>query len=345
MHKYGFIIAALLLACSCTREDDAQQVAAEDPRIQELLKVPTSFPPIPFPEDNAFSLSRWELGQRIFFDPALSRDGSIACVSCHSPHLAFSDSVAFSLGVEHRIGVRNAPSLANVGYLPYFLRDGSVPNLERQVLVPIDDVNEFDHNIVLIVERLKKLPGYEEMSQAAYERPLDAFSVTRALATFQRTLISGNSTYDQAERGEIALDAEERLGQDLFFSDRTSCTTCHGSFLFTTGGLENNGLYAEYHDPGRYRLTLDSHDIGRMKVPSLRNVAYTAPYMHDGSLATLDEVVEHYNRGGAGHFNQHPAVRPLHLNAEEVKALVRFLETLSDESFVSNALYRPTQEP
>ena len=166
-----------------------EKFRVEEAKSSRLI-TPEGFPAVDFPEDNAFSNARWELGKRLFFDPILSIDSSISCGSCHKPSLAFSDAVAFSPGVFNRPGVRNTPTLANVAYHPYFLREGSVPTLEMQVLVPIQEHNEFSHNIVAIAEQLNWQPSYVQQSQEAYGRNPDAFVITRAIATFQRTLLS-----------------------------------------------------------------------------------------------------------------------------------------------------------
>ena len=166
-----------------------EKFRVEEAKSSRLI-TPAGFPAVDFPEDNAFSNARWELGKRLFFDPILSIDSSISCGSCHKPSLAFSDAVAFSPGVFNRPGVRNTPTLANVAYHPYFLREGSVPTLEMQVLVPIQEHNEFSHNIVAIAEQLNWQPSYVQQSQEAYGRNPDAFVITRAIATFQRTLLS-----------------------------------------------------------------------------------------------------------------------------------------------------------
>jgi len=261
-----------------------------------VLVIPSGFPEMEFPENNAFSMDRWKLGKKLFFENMLSRDSSTSCGSCHQPGLAFSDDIKTSPGVQNRPGVRNAPTLANVGYHPYYTREGGVPTLEMQVLVPIQEHNEFDFNIVDISERLKNDSSYQQMSQKAYGRDLNYFSLVRAIATFERTLISGNSPFDvyQQTGNASALSGSEKEGMDLFFSTRTNCSNCHGGFDFTNYAFENNGLYESYADPGRMRLTGNSEDSARFKIPTLRNIAITAPYMHDGSMATLTEVIEHY---------------------------------------------------
>ena len=303
-------------------------------------EVPAGFPPVIFPDDNGYTEERWALGKKLFFDPILSLDSSISCASCHLPEYGFSDNRSLSPGILNRPGVRNAPSLANVAYHPYFLREGSVPTLEMQVLVPIQEENEFAHNIVDIAAQLNRDSTYVAMSLAAYNRPPDAFTITRALATFERTLISGNSPYDQfVTLGKTdALSEEEQAGMALFFSDRLQCSTCHGGFNFTDYRFANNGLDTAYADIGRMRFSGKESDRGLFKVPSLRNVAVTGPYMHDGSIATLQEVVAHYNSGGALHPNKSPLIQPLNLSASEKQQLVAFLFALTDSAFISNPL-------
>ena len=310
--------------------------------INPLLQVPSHFPPVEWPADNAFTQKRWELGRKLFFDPVLSIDGTVSCASCHAPELAFADTLATTPGVFGRPGTRNAPSLANVAYHPYLLREGSVPTLEMQVLVPIQEANEFNHNIVDLAEELRQIPEYVSMSQQAYQREPDPFVITRALATFERTLVSGNSPFDRYQNGnKSALTASQLRGMNLFFGTRTNCGSCHGGFNFTLYGFENNGLYETYADNGRVRLTGDPADLALFKTPSLRNVALTPPYMHDGSLKTLQEVVEHYNSGGKAHPNKSSVITPLNLTEQEKADLVSFLESLTDEDFINNPLFYP----
>jgi len=306
------------------------------------MEAPGGFSPIPFPADNAYTEARWELGKRLFFDPVLSIDSTVSCASCHKPEFAFADNRAFSPGVFDRPGFRNAPSLANVAYQPYLLRKGGVPTLEQQVLVPIQEGNEFAHNIVDITEELQEDSVYVRMSQEAYGRDPDPFVITRAISNFQRTLISGNSPFDQWEYQGCsdALTLSQIRGSELFFSEKAGCFHCHGGFNFTSYAFANNGLYEEYEDEGRYRQTRDSADYSLFKIPSLRNVALTAPYMHDGSLLSLTAVVEHYDRGGANHPHQSEFVRPLNLSETERNDLVHFLEALTDEEFIHNPAFQ-----
>ncbi len=309
--------------------------------VPKLMEIPKGFDPIEFPEGNEFTKIRWELGKRLFYDNILSSDRTLNCSSCHTPSLAFSDHTSVSLGVEGREGTRNSPSLANVAYHPYFTREGGVPTLEMQVLIPIQEHNEMDFNIVLVAERMKEDSAYITMAQEAYQREPDAYVITRSLATFERSLLSGNSRYDQWKnyRQVDALTADEHAGMELFFSEKTNCFSCHSGFNFTNYSFENNGIYAIYPDSGRYRLTAMVADIGKFKVPSLRNIALTSPYMHDGSIQTLEEVVMHYNSGGQNHANQSNLIRPLNLTETEQNQLVSFLESLTDETFINNPIF------
>lgn len=331
------ILLSVVFFLSCEIDKDRTFI-----RYESLSEVPYGFPEIPYPEDNKFTPERWELGKRLFYEPALSLDSSISCATCHKQHLSFADDRALTPGVEGRPGVRNAPSLANIGYHPYFLREGSVPTLEMQVLVPIQEQNEFAHDMLSLVERLRTDLSYLKMAKAAYDRELDPFVVTRALATFQRTLISGNSIFDKYLSGEAPelMSPEQLHGMQLFFSDRTNCSKCHSGFNLTNYAFENNGLYQEYADQGRMRLTGADADEALFKVPSLRNVALTAPYMHDGSIRSLAEVIEHYNSGGKNHVNKSELIKPLRLTPEEKTSLEAFLQSLTDVEFVTNPVFR-----
>ncbi len=328
-----FLLLLLLAAC----RKDPETVFNDE----YTLRIPAGFPEPSFPADNALTRTRVELGRLLFFDPVLSRDSSISCGSCHLPHLAFSDNKALSLGIENRVGERNAPSLANVAYLPVFIRDGGVPTLELQVLVPIDDHLEMDFNIVEAGQRLNRNERYIRLSRRAYNRDPDPYVILRALAAFQRTFISGNSRYDKYLHAGGTLSTQELRGRDLFFSDSLACSHCHSGFNFTGNAFENNGLYLTYSDSGRARITMRAEDNGKFRVPSLRNIALTAPYMHDGSLVSLSEVIDHYASGGTTHANKNPIIRPFSLPTDDKQALILFLESLTDNEFVHNPSFRP----
>jgi cytochrome c peroxidase len=306
-----------------------------------ITKIPTHFPEVNHPEGNEFTQARWDLGKKLFYDNILSLDSSISCASCHLPELAFSDNRAFSPGIKNRPGKRNAPSLANVAYHPYLLREGGVPTLEMQVLVPIQEENEFNHNIVDIGKLLEKDSSYVKMAMEAYNRAPDYYVITRSISLFERTLISGNSKYDKYVNKKEKLNTQEKKGMELFFSDKLKCSSCHNGFNFTNYSFENNGLYLSYADDGRFRFSKDSNDIALFKVPTLRNIEVTAPYMHDGSIKTLKQVIEHYNSGGKSHANKSSLILPLELSQDEKDDLHTFLLTLTDNEFIQNTYLRP----
>lgn len=307
----------------------------------ESIIIPDGFPPIEFPADNAFTKERWLLGKALFYEKQLSLDSSVSCASCHNQQFGFSDNVALSKGFKQRLGNRNSPSIINVAYHPYFTREGGVPSLEMQVLVPIQEHNEFNNNILDIAKRLSSNQNLQNLSYLAYNRPLDFYVIPRALATFERSLISGNSKFDQYKKGTISLTEEEQKGMNLFFSDRTNCSDCHSGFNFTNYQFENNGLYETYNDPGRKRLTGLDSDLAKFKVPSLRNIEVTAPYMYDGSLPDLEAVINHYNSGGKQHPNKSEKIKSLQLSQDEKKQIIAFLKTLTDVSFLNQTIFKP----
>ncbi len=312
----------------------------ESETYEPTFDLPANFPSIKYPEDNAYTYSRWKLGKKLFYDNALSRTQTINCGSCHQTQFGMADNKAFSIGVDGAVGFRNAPTLTNVAYQPYYNFDGGNPTLEMQVLVPIQEHVEFDFNIIEIGRRLANNEEYQNMSKEAYGRALDYYVITRALANFERTLISGNSKYDKYIRNEANLTAQELRGLNLFMSDRTNCSNCHSGFNFTNYAFENNGLSEVYDDIGRERVSKKVEDKAKFKVPTLRNIEITAPYMHNGSKATLAEMVAHYNSGGCNHPNKSNLIKPLHLSTEEQNDLVAFLKTLTDESFINNPFFK-----
>lgn len=314
----------------CTKDQQAPEL---DPDIPWRV-APAHWPAMEQPEANELNLVRWELGKRMFFDSSFSIDGTISCASCHLPSHAFGSNTPTSPGANGASGTRNVPALANVGYLPHFLREGGVPTLEMQALVPIQEANEFHHNIVAIAQTLAQDDSYVVQCEEAYGQGPSAYTITRALGAFQRGLVDGNSPYDLWIQGDdTALSESALAGMELF--EEIGCNGCHSGHLFTDHRILNNGLYAQYEDTGLERLTGDPQDIGKFKVPSLRNVGVTAPYMFDGSLATLDDVLNHYRNGGLGHPNQAEEIAPILLTESEMEDLKAFLLSLTDSTFIT----------
>jgi len=333
--KLIYLTVILALLASCQKE--TKSPLDETPY---SLKIPEGWPTPDIPEDNELTVARVALGKRLFYDPVLSVDSTISCASCHKQELAFADDVAISPGVEGRLGFRNSPTLANVAYLTLMNKDGGVPKLDLQPIVPIEDHAEMDFSLLAAARRLNAIENYEDDFLRAYEEEASPFTITRSLGAFMRTLISGDSRYDHYLEGKAQLTADERTGMELFFSGRTDCSSCHSSFNFTNNSFRNNGLYEMYEDVGRKRVTILEEDEGKFRIPTLRNIALTAPYMHDGSLPNLAAVVEHYNSGGSNHPNKAPLIHPLDLSEQEQQQLVLFLETLTDSIFINNPEFR-----
>lgn len=297
------------------------------------ITIPKGFPNPEIPEDNELNKERIHLGKKLFFDKILSRDSSISCASCHKPEYAFTDGLKKAVGIKNRSVTRNTPTLTNIVYNKNFLRDGVNPSLEAQVLVPIHEKNEFDFHILLVAERLKKKPEYLDLFEKAYGGIPTPKLITKAIACYERTLISGNSRYDQYvyQNKNHVLSSSEKKGMDLF--NKLYCVSCHSGFNFSNGAIVNNGLYEKYEDVGKMRVSLNEIDNGCFKVPTLRNIALTAPYMHNGSLQTLEEVIDHYMKGGNEHPNKHPFIKSFMLSKSDKKNLVSFLRSLTDSSF------------
>lgn len=333
-YKIAVVLLLIVFIFSCKKETIEEPI--------EILKIPMGFPLIEYPEGNEFTEARWALGKRLFYDPILSADSSISCGTCHQQKHAFTDNRMVSKGIENRFGTRNTPILSNLAYHPYFTRDGGVITLETQILVPIQEHTEFDFNIVLISDKLKQIPSYVAQSEKAYNRSPDPYVITRAIANFERTLLSGNSNYDKYfyQNDLDALSAAEQHGMDLFFSERLACGQCHNGFDLTDYSFKNNGLYEVYEDKGRYRVTQEEADKALFKVPSLRNIALTAPYMHNGSFANLSEVIDHYQTGGKAHFNKSPLLQPFDLTPLEKDHLIAFLHSLTDVDYIENPHFK-----
>lgn len=290
---------------------------------------------VPYPDDNPTDTAKIALGKKLFFDTRLSIDNTVSCASCHKPGFAFTDGLKTSTGINDLKTDRNSPSLLNSGFLKTVMFDAHLKTLELQVIVPLQEPNEMGHNMKVLIPQLRAVPEYQEAAKRIFNRDFDAWVLTRSLAAFERSLVSMSAPFDHFINGdEDALNANEKAGWKLF-SERLYCTKCHAPPYFTNHEARNNGLYKDYGaDKGRFRIHLDSADIGSFKVPSLRNIEITDPYMHDGSIETLEQVIAHYSGGGEGHYLQDNSIVPFELTAKEKKQLIAFLKSLTDLSFM-----------
>jgi cytochrome c peroxidase len=288
-----------------------------------------TYPEMKFPLDNPANPDAAKLGERLFFDPILSIDSTISCGSCHKPEMGFATNDAVTPGVDGALGKRNSPSLMNVGFQPYFMREGGVPSLEMQVLVPLGDETEMAHNVVDAVRRLNRNSSYRNEFLAVYGDTASPYLLVRALANFERTLIDFSSAFDSYINGEgSSLSAEAVKGGQLFYG-KANCVECHSGVLLTDFSFANNGsAILDSSDYGRELLTNESDDRYVFKTPSLRFVKQTAPYMHDGSVSTLAAVIDQYNSGGVSHSFTDPRIQPLDLSTAERNQLLAFLEAL-----------------
>lgn len=296
--------------------------------MREIPREKSFIPKVDYPADNLPTPDRIVLGEKLFFDPLLSVDGTISCASCHRPPFAFADNVSKSQGIVD-VTMRNSPTLINIANRSSYFMDGGAHTLEMAVISPIEDHSEMGLNVLEAVERLNNSDYYTRMSQLAYRVNPSPFVVSRALAAYIRNLTHYSSRYDEYLAGNIkALSPEEIAGEKLFFGKKASCASCHEGVNFTDNLFHNVGLYNNYTDKGRGRVTLNPQDEGKFRTPTLRNLAKTAPYMHDGSIKNLQEVIEHYNEGAIQHPNRDIRIQKLQLTETEKAALQAFLLTL-----------------
>jgi cytochrome c peroxidase len=296
-----------------------------------LDDVPLGLAPRAVPRDNPLTEARVRLGRRLFFDPILSADGSVSCAACHRPDRGFSGGAARAAGIRGRRTRRRAPTLFNRAFGSAFFWDGRAMTLEAQALRPIEDPDEMGSKLADVLKRLRADKEYSTHFAAAFPDGVTADNLGKALAGFERVLLRGGSRVDRFRRqgDTAALTAREQHGLWLYES-KGGCWRCHAGQNFTDEQYHNTGVNwgKEPLDLGRYGVTRREGDRGKFKTPTLRGVALTAPYMHDGSLATLEGVVEFYNRGGGANPHRDEALRPLGLSQEEVRALVAFLKAL-----------------
>jgi cytochrome c peroxidase len=322
----GIVLAPVLLLSISLAEDQGF----------DYKKQPLGLMPIIWPPDNPYSAQKAYLGRLLYFDTRLSADGTVSCGTCHLPKLAFTDGLPFSAGIKGRTGARNAPTVLNRAYSLAQFWDGRSLTLEDQVLGPLSNPVEMGNTHMAVITTLKSIPGYRSLFNRVFgSEDITVDRVAKAIATFERTIQSGNAPYDRYKAGnKNAMTLQQIHGMDLFIN-KAKCDKCHEGINFTSNSYANLGIGMDKPKPdlGRYMVTKDPKDWGAFKTPTLREVEHTAPYMHDGSLKTLDEVVDFYDKGGRANKNLDERMKKLNLTAIEKKDLVEFLKALSGEGW------------
>jgi len=356
MNRFLFVILiGVLVFQACKKDQVGYQTTPY------TLEIPSHFPDMPIPADNPMTEEGVLLGRMLFYETQLSGNNTISCGTCHAPASAFSDPNQFSTGIDGIQGTRNSMVLMNLGWQTSFFWDGRSHTLEEQILQPVINPIEMHQSWTKAVGKLKQDVNYRNAFYRAFGTvDLDSTHVAKALAQFLRTMISGNSKYDviyknvnsipfTAKDQQIwnTVTNEELAGYDLFQSlNGADCFHCHNGPLMQVQKYSNNGLDAIFTDLGRAVVTGNPSDNGKFKVPSLRNIELSAPYMHDGRFATLDDVIEHYSTG----IHQSPTIDPLieyasqggvQLDPDQRLLLKAFLKTLTDQEFVTNPNFQP----
>lgn len=343
MYKHVVFCALPFLLLACHKDEPV--VVTPLKATPYTLTIPKGLPVMNIPADNPMTVEGIALGRRLFYDPILSADSTQSCGNCHFAAFSFTDSARLSIGIDQIKGMRNAMPIMNLGWQKLFFWDGGAIGLESQVIGPITNPLEMHDTLPNVALKLNRHPEYPALFRRAFDLPeTEKVSIPllmRAIAQFERTLITANSKYDKWKRGETTLNEQELRGMALYEDmGKGDCVHCHtmGS-AFSDFEFRNNGLDAQPADLGRMRITLNSNDLGKFKTPSLRNIELTAPYMHDGRFQTLDQVLEHYNTGVVNSptldLNLAYAV-PGRLSQSEKDDIIAFLKTLTDLDFVRN---------
>lgn len=316
------------------RSNDDDYVSTEMP---EKINPPLGLPAIPWPQDNPYTKEKAELGRLLYFDKRLSSDQTISCATCHNVPCGYSDCKNIAVGIKNRLGIRHSPTIINNAYAHIFFWDGRAASLEEQCKGPLANTKEMStiqdaheaHSQCAM--RVKDIPGYKALFKQVFgHEEITIDDIAKAVATFERTILSGNSAYDRYVAGDKnAMTQEQIHGMQVF--KKVNCANCHGGFNFTDERFQNIGVGMDAPQPdlGRYLISHDKKDWGSFKTPTLREVEKSGPYMHDGSLKTLEEVIDYYDKGGIPNKNLHPLLKPLNLSQEDKDALVSFLRALN----------------
>ncbi len=337
MGKRFLIFAAALFLFGCN-SDQEEEVPAET--AFRVFEVPDHFPdPVYDFSQNPITEAGFELGRSLFYDVRLSRGEQVSCGSCHAQVHAFADHAAsFSIGVDGKFGLRNAPGLYNLAWMPEFMWDGGINHIEVMPIAPITDSLEMDMDLAELITYLQEETEYPDKFEAAFgSSEITSMNLLLAITQFQGAIVSASSRYDQYLNGEYQLTPAQERGLNVF---EAKCASCHSGVMQTDFSYRNNGLDGDFEDLGRGRITLDPDDYGKFKVPSLRNVALTNPYMHDGRFMTLEQVLDHYSDGIVESNTLDPSLTGgIQLTEEEKSDILQFLFTLSDFDLLGDSRF------
>lgn len=335
MKKVLVLLFAIVVVLACS--DESTHMLFENPRLN--LEIPKDFPDLNtavasnFPTEHGVAL-----GQTLFNDKRLSGNNTISCASCHHPSKAFTDGHPQAIGIYERVGLRNTPALQNLAFMKSYNWDGNISKLENQTLVPIITHEEMNSSILEVIGKIEKDKMYTALFTKAFgDQEITAERIYSSLVQYQYTLISANSKYDRVKRKEAVYSEEEKRGYEIF---QSKCENCHSGALFTDQSFRNIGfpINGSSEEAGRARVTGKMEDYMRFRVPSLRNVGYTAPYGSFGQFATLKDVLDYFDKGVLNSDNLDPMLKDngnrIPLSESEKEALIAFMLTLSDEDFV-----------
>jgi cytochrome c peroxidase len=361
MKRFLIVFGALIfvfLSCEKDKPNEFEGIAYQPTAY--TLEYPQGWLKPSIPADNPMTVEGIELGRRLFYDPILSIDSTISCNSCHRLNGAMTDNQAISTGVKGRQGSRSAMSLVNLAFNNKGLFwDGRVKTLEEQALLPVEDHNEMADNWAMVEQKLRSHKDYPAYFRKAFginkKEEITKFLAAKAIAQFERSIISKDSKYDRFKVNptKYPFDDDELAGFEMFTNINENptvidaqCGHCHtAGSLITSNEYRNNGLqeandYSDFKDTGYGATTGSKFDNGKMRIPTLRNISYSAPYMHNGNMKTIDEVMNHYISGGKYSITKDPLLQQIKLNGIQKRQVIKFLKTLDDSIFIKNPAYK-----
>jgi cytochrome c peroxidase len=337
MHVQRLLLIAFssLILLSACDTDDALPVS-ETP--EKLFEIPAHFPnPVYQFNQNKLTKAGFDLGKSLFYETLLSSNNSISCGSCHSAVHAFADHGSkFSLGVNNQLSIRNSPTLSNLAWYPSFMFDGGINHIEIMPVAPITNPIEMNESMQNVIDKLSNTSKYPVLFKKAFgTTEITDQRILLAMAQFMGAMVSATSKYDDVKTGKSSFTTNEAAGYEIF---KQKCSTCHTEPLFTNFSFESNGLDINPADSGRALITQQISDIGKFKVPTLRNIDLTGPYMHDGRFTNLNQVLQFYSSNIKAHSNlsEKLPVGGLQLTSEERTQLIEFLKTLNDYPYISD---------